>query len=129
MFDKETTKNLRERINKALEPLSEDMDIIIRAGNAKIFDTEIKFELTAKTKDHDMKQIEQRGRLYRASRDPQSVIGEQFDFRGKRYEIIEIRSSNPKYPVFASDIVTKREYKFPVNVLDQIESLKSKENV
>jgi hypothetical protein len=43
-----------------------------------------------------------------------------FDFRGDKYEITDIKTKNRKYPVIATEIRTKKSYKFSVDTVKKL---------
>jgi hypothetical protein len=47
----------------------------------------------------------------------QNVIGMNFQFKGSKYEITDIKTKNRKYPVIAIDLSSKTSYKFSVETI------------
>ena len=50
----------------------------------------------------------------------QNVIGMTFDYRGDKYEITEIKTKNRKYPVIATELKSKKSYKFSVDSVKRL---------
>lgn len=50
----------------------------------------------------------------------QNVIGMNFQFKGSKYEITDIKTKNRKYPVIAIDLSSKNSYKFSVETIKRL---------
>jgi len=50
----------------------------------------------------------------------QNVIGMSFEFRGDKYEVSDIKTKNRKYPVIATEVRSKKSYKFSVDTVKRL---------
>jgi len=116
MFDKIGTKKILDQIGDELQPLAAKLGIHIETGNARYSSTNITLKLNISTINaqgrpttkevSDFKELATR---YGLSPDD---LYKQFDYLGKRYEIVGCKPRSYKYPLVVRENKTGKQYKF-----------------
>lgn len=122
MFDKPTTRKIVSRIEEYLQNLSGELDVHIKAENAKFSSTNITLKLDISVLDADGKAMTrevQDFKIYAPSHglSPDDLYG-QFTYLGKRYELVGYKPNSYKYPFVVKCLSNGKEYKLPACVVE-----------
>jgi hypothetical protein len=113
-IDRNTCKNLRESLNRALELFAKSRGLEIKATNASYADHQVTFKLvcTLDSVDPDKIEFDRVCGLYHLK--PEQY-GKTITFNRKDYRLIGIVPRRPKYPVLAER--DGKRYKLPGRAL------------
>lgn len=117
MITREKVLQIQNRIKEAIAQIEKDENVKIDFGTLSFNPQKYSTSMTVSTTEKSDKVDSVLERTCRSIGFTQNVIGMGFDFRGDKYEITDIKTKNRKYPVIATEMRTKRSYKFSVDTI------------
>ena len=115
-FNRTLAKKVQEESEKALAEIAKKYGVTIKGAGGSLgsndFTMKMKVELVGVKKTYDPY-------VYTALGLPENVIGKTFVSRGEKYEITEISTRSPKYPVIARNSKGKG-FKFTVDSVNRL---------
>jgi hypothetical protein len=121
-FNKTNIKILTDKLSKLIEPLEKEFDIKIKRKSGKYTDNSL-------TLGFEILKIDDSGSVVKNADDfklyaqmyglEESDLERIFEYRGKNYKITGINPRSTKYPIQATDIFSKKKYKFPISIIGQ----------
>jgi hypothetical protein len=118
-IDREACRKLRDAINKALAPVSEELGVSLKAGNATYTPDgkTARFHLDILTTDDSGKAVDKDAEYFKRNAPffgmKADDLGKQFkSFGGKVYELVGYNSKSRKFPFIAKDVATSTRFKF-----------------
>ena len=117
MITREKVISIQEKIKKAIAEIEKAENVKIDFGTLSFNPQKYSTSMTVSTLDKSERVESILERTCRSIGFTQNVIGMTFDFRGDKYEITDIKTKNRKYPVIATEIRTKKGYKFSVETI------------
>jgi hypothetical protein len=120
MITREKVLRIQNKIKEAIEQIEKDENVKIDFGSLSFNPQRYSTSMTVSTLEKSEKVESVLERTCRSIGFTQNVIGMGFDFRGDKYEITDIKTKNRKYPVIATEIRTKKSYKFSVDTIKRL---------
>ncbi len=120
MITREKVLKIQSKIKEAIEQIEKDENVKIDFGSLSFNAQRYSTSMTVSTLDKSEKVESVLERTCRSIGFTQNVIGMSFDFKGDKYEITDIKTKNRKYPVIATEIRTKKSYKFSVDTIKRL---------
>ena len=120
MITREKVISIQEKIKMAIAQIELDENVKIDFGTISFNPRKYSTSMTVTTLEKSERVESVLERTCRSIGFTQNIIGMTFDFRGDKYEITEIKTKNRKYPVIATEIRTKRSYKFGVETIRKV---------
>lgn len=120
MITREKVLSIQEKIKAAIAQIELDENVKIDFGSISFNPQKYSTSMVVTTLEKSEKVESVLERTCRSIGFTQNVIGMSFDFRGDKYEITEIKTKNRKYPVIATEMRTKRGYKFSVETVRKL---------
>lgn len=120
MINREKVISIQEKIKMAIAQIELDENVKIDFGTISFNPQKYSTSMTVTTLEKSERVESVLERTCRSIGFTQNIIGMTFDFRGDKYEITEIKTKNRKYPVIATEIRTKRGYKFGVETIRKV---------
>ena len=117
MITREKVLSIQEKIKKAIAEIEKLENVKIDFGTLTFTPQRYTASMTVTTLEKSERVESIMERTCRSIGFTQNVIGMTFDFRGDKYEITDIKTKNRKYPVIATEIRTKKGYKFSVETI------------
>ncbi len=120
MITREKVLKIQSKIKEAIEQIEKDENVKIDFGPLSFNPQRYSTSMTVSTLEKSEKVESVLERTCRSIGFTQNVIGMSFDFKGDKYEITDIKTKNRKYPVIATEIRTKKSYKFSVDTIKRL---------
>ena len=120
MITREKVLQIQNKIKEAIAQIEKDENVKIDFGSLSFNPQRYSTSMTVSTLEKSEKVESVLERTCRSIGFTQNVIGMSFDFRGDKYEITDIKTKNRKYPVIATEIRTKKSYKFSVDTIKRL---------
>ena len=117
MITREKVLQIQNKIKEAIAQIEKDENVKIDFGTLSFNPQKYSTSMTVSTLEKSERVESVLERTCRSIGFTQNVIGMGFDFRGDKYEITDIKTKNRKYPVIATEIRTKKSYKFSVDTI------------
>lgn len=117
MITRDKVISIQEKIKKAIAEIEKSENVKIDFGTLTFTPQRYTASMTVTTLEKSEKVESIMERTCRSIGFTQNVIGMTFDFRGDKYEITDIKTKNRKYPVIATEMRTKKSYKFSVDTI------------
>ena len=117
MITREKVISIQEKIKLAIAQIEKDENVKIDFGSLSFNPQKYSTSMTVTTLEKSERVESIMERTCRSIGFTQNVVGMTFDFRGDKYEITDIKTKNRKYPVIATEIRTKKGYKFSVETI------------
>ena len=117
MITREKVLQVQNKIKEAIAQIEKEENVKIDFGSLSFNPQKYSTSMTVSTLEKSERVESVLERTCRAIGFTQNVIGMTFDFRGDKYEITDIKTKNRKYPVIATEIRTKKGYKFAVETI------------
>jgi hypothetical protein len=120
MMTREKILSIQAKIKLAIEQIEKEENVKIDFGgisfNPQKYNTQMSVISLEKSEKVD-KVLET---TCRGLGFTQNVIGMSFEFRGDKYEVSDIKTKNRKYPVIATEVRSKKSYKFSVDTVKRL---------
>ena len=121
-FDRPTIRDLRDAVNKVLEPVAEEFGIGIKAGNASFTPTEVTLKLACGIKNADGVVETKERQDFRLKAAFLGLSADDLDMEfdhhnGDRYKIVGMKPRSTKYPIICQRAKDGKQFKFPVNTI------------
>ncbi len=120
MITREKVLQIQNKIKEAIAQIEKDENVKIDFGTLSFNPQKYSTSMTVFTTEKSDKVDSVLERTCKSVGFTQNVINMSFDFKGDKYEITEIKTRSRKYPVIATEIRTKRSYKFSVDVVKRL---------
>ena len=120
MITREKVLQVQNKIKEAIAQIEKDENVKIDFGSLSFNPQRYSTSMTVSTLDKSEKVESVLERTCRSIGFTQNVIGMSFDFKGDKYEITDIKTKNRKYPVIATEIRTKKSYKFSIDTIKRL---------
>lgn len=117
MITRDKVISVQEKIKKAIAEIEKTENVKIDFGTLSFNPQKYSTSMTVTTLEKSERVESVLERTCRSIGFTQNVIGMTFDFRGDKYEITDIKTKNRKYPVIATEMRTKKSYKFSVDTI------------
>lgn len=120
MITRDKVLSIQEKITKAIAEIEKTENVKIDFGQLSFTPQRYSTSMTVTTLEKSEKVESIMERTCRSIGFTQNVIGMTFEFRGDKYEVTDIKTKNRKYPVIATEIRTKKSYKFGVETIRKV---------
>lgn len=120
MITREKVISIQEKIKKAIAEIEKSENVKIDFGAISFNAQKYTTAMSVSTLEKSDKVESIMERVCRSIGFTQNVIGMTFDYRGDKYEITEIKTKNRKYPVIATELKSKKSYKFSVDSVKRL---------
>ena len=120
MITREKILQVQNKIKEAIAQIEKDENVKIDFGTLSFNPQKYSTPMTVSTLEKSERVESVLERTCRSIGFTQNIIGMTFDFRGDKYEITDIKTKNRKYPVIATEIRTKKSYKFSADTIKKI---------
>ena len=120
MITRDKVISIQEKIKKAIAEIEKSENVKIDFGTISFNPQKYSTSMTVTTLEKSERVESVLERTCRSIGFTQNVIGMTFDFRGDKYEITDIKTKNRKYPVIATEMRTKKGYKFGVETIKKV---------
>lgn len=120
MITREKILQVQNKIKEAIAQIEKDENVKIDFGTLSFNPQRYSTSMTVSTLEKSERVESVLERTCRSIGFTQNVVGMGFDFRGDKYEITDIKTRNRKYPVIATEIRTKKSYKFSADTIKKI---------
>ena len=119
-INKQNLQIIREKINKALSDVGQEIGLNIKLGNISYspsgFNAKVEAELISKGEKAKEADQEKNELLSMSIGFDKNIVGRTFAKAGSNYEIVDIKPRSTKFPVIAKKSDGTR-YKFPVSLV------------
>ncbi len=120
MITREKVLQIQNKIKEAIAQIEKDENVKIDFGSLSFNAQRYSTSMIVSTLEKSEKVESVLERTCRSIGFTQNVIDMSFDFKGDKYEITDIKTKNRKYPVIATEIRTKKSYKFSVDTIKRL---------
>ena len=121
-MDRDKVRELKMEINKSLEEIGAEYGMTIKIQGSMSFTESScrgKFECFETKSDGTVYDPSKEDFINRAKQYGLSPkdLGKTFTHNGELFKITGLKSSRPKFPISAENVVTQKRYKFPASLV------------
>ena len=120
MITREKVLSVQEKIKNAIAQIEKEENVKIDFGSLSFNPQRYSTSMTVSTTEKSEKVESIMERTCRSIGFTQNVIAMTFDYRGDKYEVTDIKTKNRKYPVIATEVKSKKSYKFSVDSVKKL---------
>jgi len=121
-IDRAACKVLRDQLNHELEQVGQKLGIEIHAGNASFDASSVTFkvECVLSGVDRAHETFDRDCYLFHL---PTSAWRAKFEFQGKQWILVGLKTRSPKYPILAEKVGESGSYKLPERAVESLKEI------
>lgn len=120
-LDRAAVRRINNDIELALKAVADRYGVQIKVGNSRFSNTNCTTKIDISTVNEGGTVMTKEAtdfNRFAASFGITKKLGDTFDFRYDRYEIVGLKPRSSKYPVLAKSLSSGKTFKFPANVIN-----------